>query len=116
MGHGQIGKNNDSKILKILFRSRGYPGIPQIGQNWTKWLKTVFFLMLSYIFCLKTTVVLSLNMAHTHFVQENLVKKFSGLFKDPKLPKTVISIMEALVDCISAVFLFFLEYEPWPNW
>ena len=59
MDHCQIGKENDTKILKIFFGPRGYPGIPQIGQNWAKWLKIVFFIMLTYIFCLKTKVVLS---------------------------------------------------------
>ena len=56
MSHGQIGKKNNSKTLKILFGPRGYPGIPQIGQNWAKWLKPVFFIMLTYIFCLKNEV------------------------------------------------------------
>ena len=43
MSHGQIGKKNNFKTLKILFGPRGYPGIPQIGQNWAKWLKSVFY-------------------------------------------------------------------------
>ena len=43
MSHGQIGKKNNSKTLKILFGPRGYPGIPQIGRKLGKWLKTVFY-------------------------------------------------------------------------
>ena len=115
MGHGQIGKNNDFKILKILFRSRGYPGITQIGQNWTKWLKTVFFLMLSYIFCLKTEVVLSQNMAYDHFDQKKFGPKFLNLFLEQELKKKTVfnhGIIRGQHVCSS---LFFLEYEPLPK-
>ena len=59
MDHCQIGKENDTKILKIFFGPRGYPGIPQIGKNCSKWLKTVFFIMLTYIFFINTNVVIS---------------------------------------------------------
>ncbi len=84
MSHGQIGKKNNFKTLKILFGPRGYPGIPQIGQNWAKWLKTVFFMMSTYIFCLKTKVVLSLNMAYDHFDPKKFGPKILKIFFGPR--------------------------------
>ena len=115
MGHGQIGKKNHSKILKILFGPRGYPGIPQIGQNWSKWLKTVFFMMLTYIFCLKTNVVLSQNMAYDHFDQKKFGPKFLNLFLEQELKKKTVfnhGIIRGQHVCSS---LFFFEYEPLPK-
>ena len=59
MAHGRIGIKDKLKILDLLFGPRRYPGIPQIGQNWSKLPKNSIF-----------------NVVKIHFLRENSSSSF----------------------------------------